>query len=321
MRSGSVLQLHWRQSIFLRKKDLRVGFSILGLCNVQVRSLALPSIVKKQMSGKWSWISHCHQDFVFRMFWDVFGCLKSSQAPFCCGWPSTCTWWKFRRLFFQNCQSQSFSALMLVHAGEYCNIAKSDAIGCPLIKAMAWFVFCLGWPMLINIRKKTVCFSPPVSTLACSWGLDSVVPLKFVIIQWNCWELLSMITQWWLQENTHIGIISILSILAIKSYQKIGIKLQFFFKFVCSEISSFPQDRWNVSVFFSNGWTLEVSSDGRTSLRVPSQGFVAIHHGAAKKASYWNDRIATTGYLGVLTYSRVFHLKTHQIILHNFIFW
>ncbi len=179
MRSGTVLQLHWRQSIFLQKKDLRVGFSILGLCNVQVRSLALPSIVKKQMSGKWSWISHCHQDIVFRMFWDVFGCLKSSQAPFCCGWPSTCTWWKFRRVFFQNCQSQSFSALMLVHAGEYCDIAKSDAIGCPLIKAMAWFFFASVDPCWPIYERRPFFFHHQcllwhvlgVWTVFCLWSL------------------------------------------------------------------------------------------------------------------------------------------------------
>lgn len=153
-RSGTFLQSHWRQILFLRKKDLQVGFSIFGLFNVQVRSLALPSIVKKQMSGRWSWISHCHQDFVL----GCFGLL----AVF--GWPSTSTWSK--RLFFQNSQSQSFSAVILINTGEYCDIAKSDAIGCPLVKAMVW-ISCFGWPMLTNMPKKSVFLSPPSPTLAC----------------------------------------------------------------------------------------------------------------------------------------------------------
>ena len=80
------------------------------------------------------------------------------------GWPSTSTWSK--RLFFQNSQSQSFSAVILINAGEYCDIAKSDAIGCPLIKAMVW-ISCFGWPMLTNMQKKSVFLSPPSPTLAC----------------------------------------------------------------------------------------------------------------------------------------------------------
>lgn len=86
------------------------------------------------------------------------------------------------------------------------------------------------------------------------------------------------------------------------------------FWFVCFDcIFNFPIDyRW---ALFSNLLTLEVSSDGRTSLRVPSQGFVAIHHGAAKKVPCLDDRIATTRCLGVPTYSTVFQLK---VILDNF---
>lgn len=96
-----------------------------------------------------------------RTLFFVLGCF-GLLAVF--GWPSMSTWSK--RLFFQNSQSQSFSAVILINAGEYCDIAKSDAIGCPLIKAMVW-ISCFGWPMLTNMQEKSVFLSPPSPTLAC----------------------------------------------------------------------------------------------------------------------------------------------------------